>query len=102
MVGKFAAERAHQRLRSARLADRDGVDPEEGRGPLDPIGAEALADLFAVERLGASAPPQSREREGQRSRYGQRVEQPHCSARSTSAGAGARPSVPTLVACFAP
>ena len=102
MLGKGARERAHERLGGARLAHRDGVDPDELLRPIALVAAEALGNGLAVERLRAPAPPQPQQHERQRKTQKQRVERSHCSARSTSAALGGRPGAPKLVACGDP
>ena len=59
-------QRAHQRRRGARLADRHRVQPDQPAAGLPRVTAEALADVLAVERLAPAAPPQAQQDERQR------------------------------------
>ena len=56
----------HQRCRRARLADRHGVDPIHRARLAAVVASKALADLPAVTRLLAPAPPQAQRQQRQR------------------------------------
>ena len=50
-----------QRRGGARLAERDGVQPEPARTRRVAVVAQAFADRFAVQGLGTAAPPQAQQ-----------------------------------------
>src|SRR6185295_5654678 len=102
MLRERAAQGADKRLRRARLADRDGMQPDEPPRAVGRVPAEALADPLAIARLRSPAPPEAQQRERKRQVKRQRVEESHASACRTSATPGVWPSAPTLRARAAP
>ncbi len=97
----------HQRLGCPRLADRHGMQPDQGVSRPPSVEAEALAHIAQVGGLLAGPPhqPQKNQRGGKRQQ--QRVQQPHepstsRSAAITSPTDGGLPTVPTLRARGAP
>src|SRR3989338_7570577 len=105
MIGIGGAQPNDEALCGARLAHRDGVQPEDRLVTLDGVKAEALADVAQVFRLLARAPQQAQKDVRRQQPQHKGVERSliqHtaacCSVSMTAATSGTRSMLPRLTA----